>query len=378
MKPNSDLTPISSGLVPAMTGEGGYAAAPTHSLGHLPTPAGSLARPMLPKSTMLTSDRIHAVDLEEQMDPLAVAESMADTTRSIARVIGQLVVIGIAAAAIWWLLPKGISARPPLELPEPLQAEVVTIPVDQRNAETAAIELLKQAAPTKALAAFRQCVDSSGQTSVNLWRYYLQTLVDLDERAELRERARQFLSRHPDRLEAPHFQANAICRDDIETHRERDGAWNTVLNSVGSPRIAPAYVAEIERCQNTISDALNLLQQHDSDWSSASRTAWADLLHLDRARLHQHAWKCSGLAFADPHREQALEALRQMSSTTSADALSLRLELYRGVRDGWPTRLGFAPQKQLVNGFDWSKDDLQRAIDADRTSLERLPPTGRR
>ena len=378
MKPNSDLTPISSGLVPAMTDEDGYPAAPTRSLGHPPTPAGSLARPMLPKSTMLTSDRIHAVDLEEQMDPLAVAESMADTSRSIARVIGQLVVIGIAAAAIWWLLPKGISARPPLELPEPLQAEVVAIPGAQRDAEAAAIELLKQAAPTKSLAAFRQCVDSNSQTSVNLWRYYLQTLVDLDERAELRERARQFLSRHPDRLEAPHFQAHAICRDDIEAHRERDGAWNTVLNSVGSPRIAPAYLSEIERCQNTISDALNLLQQHDSDWSSASRTAWADLLHLDRARLHHHAWKCGGLAFADPHREQALEALRQMSSTTSADALSLRLELYRGVRDGWPTRLGFGPQRQLVNGFDWSKDDLQRAIDADRTSLERLPPTGRR
>jgi len=333
---------------------------------------------MLPKSATLTSDRIHAVDLEEQMDPLAVAESTSDTDRSVARMVGQLLVIGIAAAAIWWLLPKGISARPPLELPEPLQAEAFTIPPAQRVAETAAIDLLKQAAPTRALAAFRQCVDSNDQTSVNLWRYYLQTLLDLDERAELRERAQQFLSRHPDRLEAPHFQANAICRDDIESHRDRDGAWSTVLNSVGSPRIAPAYVAEIERCQNTINDALNLLQQNDRNWSAASRTAWADLLHLDRARLHHHAWKCGGLAFADPHREQALEALRQMSSTTSADALSLRLELYRGVRDGWPTRLGFGPQKQFVNGFDWSKDDLQRAIDADRASLEQLPPTGRR
>jgi len=378
MKPNSDLTPISSGLVPAMTGEGGYPAAPTRSLGHPATPAGSLARPMLPKSTMLTSDRIHAVDLEEQMDPLAVAESTADTTRSMARVMGQLLVIGIAAVAIWWLLPKGISARPPLELPEPLQAEAVPIPGAQRDAEAAAIDLLKRAVPTRALAAFRQCVDSGDPASVNLWRYYLQTLVDLDERAELRERARQFLSRHPDRLEAPHFQVNAICRDDIEAHRERDGAWNTVLQSVGTPRIAPAYLAEIERCQNTINDALNLLQQHDGDWSASSRTAWADLLHLDRARLHHHAWKCGGLSFADPHREQALEALRQMSSTSSADALTLRLELYRGVREGWPTRLGFGPHKQTVNGLEWSKDDLQRAIDADRASLERLPPTGRR
>ena len=232
--------------------------------------------------------------------------------------------------------------------------------------------------PTRALSAFRQCVDSSDATSVNLWRYYLQTLVDLDERAELRQRAAQFTMRHPDRLEGPHFQCESLHRDDINAHREQGGAWNAVLSSVGGPRITPAYLAEIDRCLNTISDALNLLQQHDGDWSASGRTAWADLLHLDRARLHHHAWKCGGFAFADPHREQALEAIRQMSSATDADSLSLRLQIYRTCRDHWPNRLGFDAKKQVVNSFDWSKDDLQRAIDADRTALERLPPTGRR
>lgn len=343
-----------------------------------PSTAGSLARPSLPRSTTLSTDRIQAVDLEEQMDPLAVAESTADGRRSVAAVVGQLIIIGIAAAAIWWLLPRGISARPPLELPEPLQAESGPIPPAQRDAETAAVALLKQAVPTRALVAFRQCVDSTDATSVNLWRYYLQTLVDLDERAELRQRARQFAMLHPDRLEAAHFQCEALRRDDIDAHRERGGAWNTVLRSVGGPRVAPAYLAEIDRCQNTISDALNLLQQHDGDWSASARTAWADLLHLDRARLHHHAWKCGGLAFADQHREDALEAIRQMSSATSADSLALRLDIYRTCRDTWPNTLGFDAKKQVVNGFDWSKDDLQRAIDADRSALERLPPTGRR
>ena len=343
-----------------------------------PAPTGSLARPSLPRSTTLTTDRIQTVDLEEQMDPLAVAESTADVGRSVATVVGQLVVIGIAAVAIWWLLPKGIAARPPLELPEPLQAEAGEIPPGQRDAENAAIGLLKQAVPTRAVSAFRQCVDGTDATSVNLWRYYLQTLVNLDERAELRQRARQFTTRHPDRLEGSHFQCEALCRDDIDAHREQGGAWNTVLKSVGTPRIAPAYLAEIEHCQNTISDALNLLQQHDGEWSASGRTAWADLLHLDRARLHHHAWKCRGLAFADPHREQALEAIRQMSSTDGADSLALRLDIYRTCRDKWPKTLGFDAKKQLVNGFDWSKDDLQRAIDADRTALARLPPTGRR
>ena len=73
-----------------------------------------------------------------------------------------------------------------------------------------------------------------------------------------------------------------------------------------------------------------------------------------------------------------MEAIRQMSSATSADSLALRLDIYRICRDKWPTTLGFHAKKQLVNGFDWSKDDLQRAIDADRIALERLPPTGRR
>lgn len=368
MHERSDLIPISAGLT--------RGSVDTRDMG--PASAGSLARPSLPKSTALSPHRMQAVDLEERMDPLAVAETAADGRRSIATAVGQLIVICIAAAVIWWLLPKGIAARPPLELPEPLQAEAGPLPPAQRDAENAAVGLLKQAVPTRALAAFRQCVDTTEATSVSLWRYYLQTLVDLDERVELRQRARQFAMLHPDRLESPHFQCEALRRDDIESHRQRRGAWNSVLNTVGAPRIAPAYLDEIERCHNTISDALNLLQQHDDDWPSSGRTAWADLLHLDRARLHHHAWKCGGFAFADPHREQALEAIRQMASATSADSLALRLEIYRICLDTWPTTLGFDAKKQLVNGFDWTKDDLRRAIDADRAALERLPPTGRR
>jgi len=368
MNLSSDLIPFASGRGPAPAADATGSTAP----------AGSLARPMLPTSTALSAERMHAVDLEEEMDPLAVAEATADGPRSVAMAVGQFLVIGIAAVAIWWLLPKGVTPRPPLELPAALQAEAVPIPAGQRQFENAAIDLLKQAVPTQALVAFRACVDSTDQTSVNLWRYYLQTLVDLDERTELRGRACDFFLRHPDRLEAAHFQAEAICRDDIEAHRDERGAWNTVLKSVGTPPISADYFSEIDRCQNTISDALNLLQQHDDDWSAAHRTAWTDLLHLDRARLHHHAWKCSTMAFNDPHREQALEAIRQLSTAASVDALSLRLEIYRRVRDGWPSHLGFAPQRQLVNGFDWSKDDLLKAIESDRAALERLPPTGRR
>lgn len=368
MNQHSDLVPLSIGPAqdPVATRVAGASS------------TSSLTRPSLPRSRPLSAGQIQAVDLEEQMEPLAVAESAADSRRSVATLTGQLVVIAVAAATIWWLLPAGIQARPPLQLPEPLQAEAAPIAKEQRDEEATAIALLKKAVPTRALAAFRRCVDSTDATSVTLWRYYLQTLVDLDERGELRHRARQFALLHPDRLEGPHFQSEAICRDDIDAHREQGGPWNAILETVGTPKIAASYLAEIDRCENTISDALNLLQQHDGDWSAAGRTAWADLLHLDRARLHHHAWKCRGLAFADPHREAALAAIRQMSSADGLDSLALRLDIYRTCRDRWPKTLGFDVKRQLVNGLDWSKDDLQRAIDADRAAIERLPPTGRR
>jgi hypothetical protein len=350
MKPRSDLIPADSGLA---------------SL-----PEGSLARPALPKSTPLSTERVRAVDLDEQMDPLAVSESAVDDATTLADTAWKLAVIGVAAAAIWWLLPRGTAARPPLELPAPLQSEPAQIAAPQRAAEEAAIALLKQAAPTRALAAFRQCVDADADASVHVWRYYLQTLVDLDERAELRQRARQFLGRHPDRLEAPHFQCEAICRDDPERHRERTLPWGS--------RIDPSYADELDRCRGTIDDALNLLQQHDGDWPAAARTAWTDLLHLDLARLHHHAWRCGRLTFDDPHREQALTAIRRLSSPATADALALRRDIYRACRDAWPRTLGFESKKQVVNGMEWSKDDLVRALAADEIALEGLPPQGRR
>lgn len=350
MEPSADLIQADSGLA---------------SL-----PAGSLARPELPKSTQLSSERARAVDLDEQMDPLAVAESTADDAGTLADTAWKLAVIGIAAATIWWLLPRGPAARPPLELPAPLQAEPATIAAPQRAAEEAAIALLEQAAPTRALAAFRRCIDAEGDASVNAWRYYLQTLVDLDERDELRLRARQFLGRHPDRLEAPHFQCEALCRDDPERHREHTLPWGS--------RLDPSYLGEVDRCQGMIDDALNLLQRHDGDWPGAARTAWTDLMLLDRARLHHLAWRCGGFVFDDPHRERALEAIRQLSSPATADALSLRLSIYRTCREKWPKTIVSKEKKQVVNGMERSRDNLVEAIVADQQALEKLPPQGRR
>jgi len=349
MRSTSDLIPSSGGLGP---------------------PSGTLARPALPRSTALAADRRRAVDVEERMDPLAVAEASADDDASTAGWIGQLALIALTGAAVWWLLPRSVPARPPLEVPEQVQAETGSIPKAQLAAEREAIALVDRALPTQALVAFRRLVDGEQPASVNLWRHYLQTLVDLDERAELRQRARQFLGRHPDRLEGPHFQAEAIRRDDVGLHRERSLPWGS--------RISPVYLREIDACQGAIDDALVTLDRQGDDWSAGERTRWADLLYLDRARLHHHAWKCAGFPFADPRREQALEALRKLSDPGSTDALALRIDIYRRCLDAWPGVVSFAAKKQLVNGREQTRDDVRGALEADRAALEGAPPPGRR
>ena len=339
---------------------------------------GHPARPELPRSTALSAAGMQEVDLAERMDPLAVAESAADGRQSLAELLSQLALIAAALVAIWWLLPRGTAPLPPLELPPPLQAEPVRPSRRQREAEQAALALVRQAAPVRAIQAFRAIVDGTEPATVDAWRAYLQTLVDLDERAELRMRATQFLESHPDRLEAAHFQAEAIRRDDPATRREKREGWSATLPALTAPKADPAALAEIDGCQAIIDDALVLLQQHDGDWSRASRTAWTDLLHLDRARLHHHAWRCGGGTFADPRREQALEAVRLLSTDSSADALTLRIDIYRRCLDAWPKPLGFDSRREIVNGHDWSRDDLRRALETDRATLAKLPPTGRR
>ena len=67
-----------------------------------------------------------------------------------------------------------------------------------------------------------------------------------------------------------------------------------------------------------------------------------------------------------------------MSSTTTADAVALRVEIYRTCLDTWPRILGFARKKQVVNGLEQSHDDLVRVLSEESKTLAQLPPTGRR
>ena len=336
----------------------------------LAAPLGSLARPELPRSAALSAARLREVDLEERMDPLAVAEATADLPRSPVELLGRAALFFLAAAAVFWLLPRAVPPAPPLELPDVLQRETATLPPAQAAAERAAIALVDRGLPTQSLVKFRECVDGEWPASVGLWRSYLQTLVDLNERDELRLRARQFRGRHPDRLEGAHFQAEAIRRDDVTKHRERRLPWGS--------RPSPAYLAEIDAALGDIDDALVTLDRQRDDWSAAERSSWADQLWLDRARLHHHAWKCAGFPFTDPHREQALAALRKLSDPRTSDGLELKTEIYRRGLDGWPRVMGWRSGKQIVDGREVSWDATNMALQADLAMLNSSKPAGRR
>jgi hypothetical protein len=56
----------------------------------------------------------------------------------------------------------------------------------------------------------------------------------------------------------------------------------------------------------------------------------------------------------------------------------LRIDIYRRCLDAWPKPLGFDSRREIVGGHDWSRDDLRRALETDRATLAKLPPTGRR
>jgi len=264
--------------------------------------------------------------------------------------------------------PAGSLTRP--DLPEGLQDEPGGFSPAQAAAEREAIALVDRGLPTEALVAFRACVDGEQPASVSLWRSYLQTLVDLDERDELRLRARQFRGRHPDRLEGAHFQAEAIRRDDVAKHRERKLPWGS--------RPSPVYLAEIDAAQGDIDDALVMLDRQRDDWSAAERIRWADRLWLDRALLHHHAWKCAGFTFADPHRERALAALRKLSDPRTSDGLELKTEIYRHCLDAWPRMMGWKSKKQLVDGREVSWDAVNTALQLDVAMLSYEKAKGRR
>jgi hypothetical protein len=332
----------------------------------------AIARPALPKTTALSPAKVRQVDLEEKMEPLAVAESLADRDRSALSTLIRLALVAATAAAVWLLLPAGRAARPPIELPSPLQ-EDVELSKDRRRAEEAAIAVLERVGPQDAIDDLRARANEAG-ASHEIRRFYLGTLSQLGEWAELTKAAADYAADYPDRLEAAHFAAEAIRLTPPEARRDAN-AW--FVGGWFGGRASPAFIARVEQGLRRLDSALSLLQQRDGDWPAGERRKWGDVLHLDRAHLHRVLWNCHGDDFEDPERDRALAALDDVSNAGAENVLALKAEVYGSLVAQWP-RVGWERRNVEIDGRIYDRGTLRRELDACREGLRKLPPKGTR
>lgn len=315
-----------------------------------------LSRPPLPTTRSLVSrSDVIAVDVDERMDRDAAIEAAAPPTETLWQKSLRTAIVVTAGVVAWWLLPHDPAPRPPIALPDALQGDVAAAAADLA-AENRAIEALRTAGPHAAIPLLQACIDS-GRATHRAWRTYLTVLEQLDRDGEFLARARAYAAAHPDRLEAAHFVARALVRQDIDAHR------GGVLGYVSD-----AFKAELHAAQGPLERARELLAQHRDDWPSRTRTAWRDLLLLDAARLHHAQWLCDEAPFEHEFRDRALENLGGLEVGEARNALQLRLEIYRRVAAEW----GFASDTRL-GGTSYSYDGLRDEIGRLEAALREEP-----
>jgi hypothetical protein len=244
-------------------------------------------------------------------------------------------------------LPHEAPPKPPIELPDALQPVAMAEQPADREAEARAIDALAKDGPNAALPLMRKSI-ASNQATHRVWRTYLNVLETLSLNEELLEKARVYATRHPDRLEAAHFLARGLLRQDINKYRT---GW--------SGYISQAFKADLAAAQKRLEQACDLLDKHKGDWSHKSRTAWRSLLLLDRASLYEQQWKCEGAPVAHEFRDAAIEALEKLQAKNARNAIELRLRIYKEIeRQMW----SWSSSKVVINGKAYSKQLLADRI----------------
>lgn len=300
-----------------------------------------LSRPPIPKTIKLSGPReIIAVDLEEGMDEAAAVEAADPRSDNLSLKAIRSLIVGCTLATAWWLLPNESPPRPPIKLPEALQSEISVSP-EQAAVEATATAIFTKDGPEAAIAVLEKCV-TPGPATHRAWRTFLTALEQRDHDDELLTRARAYAEKYPDRLEAAHFMAESLLRQDMEDHRKG------ILRSVSSE-----FKEDLESAQQQLSQALDLLEDHKSDWSDSARRAWHDALLLDSARLYQKQWRCEGSPFEHDLRDQAIAALERMHQKGARNAMELKRDIYDEILRRW-----WYQTETTINGTKYSKIGL--------------------
>lgn len=308
--------------------------------------SGGLSRPPIRKTIKLSDPReIIAVDLEEGMDEAAAVEAADPRSDNLSlKAIRSLIVCSTLAVA-WWLLPHESPPRPPIELPEALQSEL-SVSREQAEGEAKATAIFTKDGPEAAIPALEKCV-TPGPATHRAWRTLLTALVQRDHNDELLTQARAYAEKYPDRLEAAYFVAEALLRQDIDDHREG------ILRSVSRD-----FQNDLESAQQHLSQALDLLEDHKSDWSSTARSAWHDALLFVSAKLYRKRWICEGSPFEHDLRDQAIAAIERMHQKDARNAMELKRDIYVAIKRQWP----WYRKETTMNGTDYTSDGLIGAI----------------
>ncbi len=311
------------------------------------TDSRGLSRPPIPKTIKLSDPHeIIAVDLSEGMDEAAAVEAADPRSDNLWLKAIRSLIVGCTLATAWWLLPHESPPRPPTPLPEALQSEISVSP-EQAAVEATATAIFTKDGPEAAIAALEKCV-TPGPATHRAWRTFLTALEQRDHDDELLTQARAYAEKYPDRLEAAHFVAEALLRQDMDDHRE--GFLRRHVSS--------EFKDELESAQQQLSQALDLLYDHKSDWSSATRSEWHDALLFDSARLCRKRWRCEGSPFEHDLRDQAIAEIERMHQK-DAPALELKRDIYVRIMERWPV---FFHPTTMINGKQYSKQRLRDFI----------------
>lgn len=321
-----------------------------------------LSRPSLPKTRRLEQRDVIAVDIDEHMDEAAAIEAAAPAGEPLWLKLIRTLFVAATVSIAWLLLPPEATPTPPIELPDAVQGDLTVVAPEQLAAEKKAIATLAADGPHAAIDLLRACVDA-GNPSHRMWRTYLVILERLDPNKGLLEQARVYAERHPDRLEAAHFLAVALARQDIDAHRDWD-TWRDVVKD--------SFKQDLASAQSKLKQAIALLGDHKADWPDKARRAWHDTLLLDSARLFYTQWLCEEAPFEHNFCDEALNALGRLRDKTALNAIELKRDIYKKIIERWPwRRFG----KAKINGKGFSRGDLQKLV-ADLETTSNKAPEG--
>ena len=319
------------------------------ALGHVDR--GS-SRPPLPVTRKLEVPDIIKVDVDERMDSAAAIEAAGTSGEGMLSRTIRFAMVFASAGVAWWLLPMEAPPRPPITLPESLQREEDPITPEERGLENHAVEELRSVGPHAAETPLRERIES-GHASHRAWRTYLAVLERLGRTEEMLERAKEYSDRHPDRLESAHFRAAALMLQPLES--QRPGGFMTT-------GVKREFKLELESAESQIERALVVLGEHEKDWSSSVRQEWRDVLLLDSARLFRCRWLCEDAPFEHEYRDKALERLALLQREDALNAIALRLQIYRRIREMWSF---WRPKTTDIQSTPHRKEDLDRLIKVD-------------